>query len=224
MLAVKKEGVVLSITDNDFENESVCNPAIFQDGDTLHMFYRAVRKGNYSTIGYCRFKGPLEVVARNSQALLRPEFEYESHGIEDPRIVNIDGLFYLTFAAYDGVNALGALATSTDMIHFERHGIIVPQISYEEFSRMAECNAHLNAKYERFHVHNNIKNNPDKKMLLWDKNLIFFPRRINGKLHFLHRIKPDIQIASVNELKELDKGFWEDYFMHMQNHIVLSAE
>lgn len=221
MLDVKKEGVVLSITDNEFENESVCNPAVFQDGNTLHMFYRAVRKGNYSTVGYCELEGPLEVVKRNTEPLLRAEFEYESHGIEDPRIVNIDGLFYLSFATYDGVNALGALATSVDMIHFERHGIILPQITYEEFSRMAECNAHLNTKYERFHVHNNIRNNPDKKMLLWDKNLIFFPRRINGKLHFLHRIKPDIQIASVNEIKDLDKAFWDDYFMHLQDHIVL---
>jgi predicted GH43/DUF377 family glycosyl hydrolase len=33
------------------------------------------------------------------------------------RIVQIEGTFYLTYTAYDGTNALGTLATSTDLIH-----------------------------------------------------------------------------------------------------------
>jgi predicted GH43/DUF377 family glycosyl hydrolase len=184
MITIKKEGVILEKTAHAFENEAVFNPGILQDGNTVHIFYRAVRKGNYSTIGYCQLDGPLKVVQRNETPLLSPEFDYESHGIEDPRIVKIDDVFYMTFSAYDGVNAMGALATSTDLINFERHGIIVPQVTFEEFKRFAESNAHLNEKYERFHVHNNIMNNPDKKMLLWDKNLIFFPRKINEKFYF----------------------------------------
>ena len=40
-------------------------------------------------------------------------------------------------------------------------------------------------------------------MLLWDKNVIFFPRRINGNLVFLHRIRPGIQVVMVKELAEL---------------------
>jgi len=35
--------------------------------------------------------------------------------MEDPRIVKIDDLYYLTYTAYDGVNALGALAVSKDL-------------------------------------------------------------------------------------------------------------
>jgi hypothetical protein len=39
---------------------------------------------------------------------------------------------------------------------------------------------------------------------MWDKNLIFFPRRIDGKICFLHRIKPDVQIVvSINSLDDL---------------------
>ena len=87
---------------------------------------------------------------------MSPEFDYEAHGVEDARITKIDDLYYLSFTAYNGVNALGAVATSTDLKTFERHGIITPQVTYEEFKRFAQCNAALNAKYERFHVHNNI--------------------------------------------------------------------
>jgi predicted GH43/DUF377 family glycosyl hydrolase len=221
MITIKKEGVILKKTAHSFENEAVSNPGILQVGNTVHIFYRAVRKGNYSTIGYCQLDGPLKVIQRNEIPLLSPEFDYESHGIEDPRIVKIDDVFYMTFTAYDGVNAMGALATSTDLINFERHGIIVPQVTFEEFKRFAESNAHLNEKYERFHVHNNIMNNPDKKMLLWDKNLIFFPRKINEKFYFLHRIRPDIQLACVKNISDLTPAYWTDYFLHLNANIVL---
>lgn len=59
---------------------------------------------------------------------------------------------------------------------------------------------------------------------MWDKNLIFFPRRINEKIYFLHRIRPDIQIASVNEIEELNKVYWENYLLHLDEHIILSSK
>jgi predicted GH43/DUF377 family glycosyl hydrolase len=37
---------------------------------------------------------------------------------------------------------------------------------------------------------------------------------------FLHRIRPGIQIVSVNSLKELTKEFWKNYFLNLQEHIV----
>lgn len=225
MITIKKEGIILAETELEFENEGVLNPAILQEGNTVHILYRAVRKGNYSTIGYAKLEGPLNVVERKKEPLLYPLTADEVHGIEDPRIVKIDNIYYLSYCAYDGVNALGSLATSIDLVHFDRHGVIAPMLTYEEFSILAECSGHLNEKYERFHVHNNIKNNPNKKILLWDKNLIFFPRMIHGKFTFLHRIRPDIQIISVNNIKDLlTKEFWEDYFMHFNQHILLTSK
>lgn len=224
MITIKKEGIILSETELDFENEGVLNPAIIQEGNSVHMLYRAVRKGNYSTIGYAKLEGPLKVVERKIEPILTPTTNEEIHGIEDPRIVKINGVYYLSYCAYDGVNALGSLATSFDLINFEKQGVIVPQITYDDFDRLAECNEHLNEKYERFHVHNNIKSNPDKELLLWDKNVLFFPETIKGKLTFLHRIKPDIQIVSVNNIKELTIEFWENYFLHFNQHIVLTPK
>ena len=221
MVTVIKEGVILEKTNLTFENESVSNPGIMQEGNIVHIFYRAVRKGNYSTIGYCKLDGPLNIIERRESPILMPQFSYDSHGIEDPRIVKIEDTYYMTFTSYDGVNALGSLATSTDLINFERVGIIVPQITFEEFKRFAESNAHLNDKYERFHVHNNIKNNPERKILLWDKNVIFFPRKIDNKFFFLHRIRPDIQIASVDNIADLNADYWTDYLLHFKDNILL---
>ncbi len=224
MIQVKKHGIILEKTSLLFENEGVLNPAAIREGKFVHLFYRAVSEGNHSSIGYCLLNGPLEVEQRMNVALLSPEFEYEKHGIEDPRIVKIDGLYYLTYTAYDGVNALGALTTSTDLIHFEKWGIIVPQITYEEFNRLSETNS-VNEKYYRFNQHNHIIEKEGLKMLLWDKNVIFFPRRIKGKLCFFHRIRPEIQIVvQINSLDDLTQDFWKNYFLNFNDHVVLSPK
>ena len=86
MIEVKKEGILLSRTNLEFENEAVLNPAAIREGDNVNLFYRAVRKGNYSSIGYCRLDGPLTVAERWEKPVIFPEFDYESHGVEDPRM------------------------------------------------------------------------------------------------------------------------------------------
>lgn len=217
MIKVKKEGILLKKTDLGFENDGVLNPAAIRVGDSVHIFYRAVREGNYSTIGHCELDGPLIVKERQNIPILIPRFDYESQGVEDPRIVKIDDVYHLTYTAYDGINALGALYTSTDLKQFESKGIIVPQVTFDEFKLLAECSGEVSKKYFRHIRHFK----PDEKVFLWDKNVIFFPRRINGKLHFLHRIRPGIQIVAVNELDELTKEFWENYFLNLHKHIVM---
>jgi predicted GH43/DUF377 family glycosyl hydrolase len=220
MVEVKKEGVLLTKTDLEFENEGVLNPAVMREGDSVHLFYRAVRDGNYSSIGYCRLDGPLTIAERSDKPFMVPEFEYESHGVEDARIVKIDDLFYMTYTGYDGTNARGALAISKDLLHFTKQGIIVPPITYAEFVFLAESAGKVNENYYRNHKFYYQAADPEKKMMLWDKNVIFFPRRIDGKLVFLHRIRPGIQIVSVNSIKDLTKEFWGNYFLNLQEHIV----
>ena len=63
-VAVTRHGVVLDKTDLGFENAGALNPACIRVGEKVHIFYRAVRHGNYSTIGHCLLNGPLEVECR----------------------------------------------------------------------------------------------------------------------------------------------------------------
>jgi len=225
MIEVRKEGVLLRKTALDFENEGVLNPATIREGNTIHLFYRAVATGNHSSIGYCQLESPLVVGQRSGVPLLVPEFDYECKGVEDPRIVKIDDLFYLTYTAYDGINALGALATSKDLRHFEKQGIIVPQVTYDEFMHLAESKEPINVKYLRYNEHERVHQKEGKEVLIWDKNVMFFPRRINGKLCFLHRIKPDIQImVPITDLAELTPAFWYDYLRHFEDSIVLAPK
>lgn len=223
MIAVKKHGIILQETSLEFENEGVLNPAAIREGDFVHLFYRAVSQKNYSSIGYCKLIGPLEIEDRMKTPLLSPEFEYESHGMEDPRIVKIEDLYYLTYTAFDGVNALGALAISKDLINFKKIGVIVPQIEYEEFDDLTDTYDLLNEKYYRYNQHNSIIEKEGTKVMLWDKDIIFFPRKINGKFCFLHRIKPDIQmVIGVESIEELTEEFWRNYLINFRNNILFS--
>lgn len=225
MVTVNKLGILLQKTSNGFENEGVLNPAVIKVENDIHLFYRAVSKGNYSTIGYCKLSSATVVKSRNDSPLLFPQSKYELQGLEDPRVVEIEGTYYLTYTAYDGINALGCLAISTDLVHWQKMGIIVPQISYEEFKHFAESKETLQEKYVRFNVSPKIHAKQDLNVLLWDKNLIFFPRKIDNKFCFIHRIRPDIQIVmAVAKLEDLTIEFWQNYFLHLDENIVLSSK
>jgi len=212
MVTVKKHGIVLEKRDMDFEIEGVLNPAVIYEDGQIHMFYRAVAKGNRSTIGYCRFSDPLTVAERYDYPVIVVESEEEKHGVEDPRIVKIDGTYYMSYCAYDGINARGSVATSKDMKTWKKLGIVVPQVEGDDFREWLHSNDNVNVKYFRLNMGNN---------LVWDKNVIFFPKRIYGHLFLLHRIKPGIQIVSVKELSDLTPEFWEDYLKNLEDFIVI---
>ncbi|WP_321479874.1 pesticidal protein Cry7Aa [uncultured Bacteroides sp.] len=224
MIKIKREGVILKKTDLFFENEGVMNPAIIKQGETIHLFYRAVRKGNYSTIGHCRLKGPLEIEERDKTPLLQPEFDYEIQGVEDPRIVKIENLYYLTYTAYDGLNAAGAVAVSDDLKHFIKKGIITSNFTYDKFHELVQVQGRDAEKYFRRYNRREPQNNEGKPLYLTDKNIVFFPRKINGKFYFMHRIKPDIQLVVIDQLEDLTPEFWENYFLNFTSHIFFKTK
>ena len=226
MIAVKKHGILLSPTDHEFENNGVFNPGIFQIDNKVHVLYRAVQNGNFSTIGYAKTEGPLQLIERNQRPLLIPEFDYEKQGIEDPRIVKIDNTYYITYTAYDGINAMGAVATSKDLISFEKLGIVTPRINYRQYAKLVKCCNHsMNPKYHHFYrLFEQIGLAGEEFRYLRDKDLVLFPRKINGKFALLHRIWPGIQIVYFEDWKELTRSFWEDYIKNLSDYIVLDPK
>lgn len=222
MLKVKKEGIILEKTNRSFENDAVLNPACIQDGNNVHMFYRAVKKGNNSTIGYCMLDGPLEIVKRSKKPVITPRHHFERESIEDPRIVKINDTYYLTYTAYNYLFACGAVAVSKDLIKFKKLGFITPKLSYKQFFELTSVHDKVNPKYYRFYDF--YQPDLNKKLIVWDKDVVFFPKKINGNFVFLHRIKPEIQIVSVRNLKQLQKTFWRKYTKNFANHIFMSAK
>ena len=58
--------------------------------------------------------------------VLLPESTTEEHGIEDPRITQIDGVYWITYVAVSRHGAATALASTQDFLSFERYGVIFP--------------------------------------------------------------------------------------------------
>jgi predicted GH43/DUF377 family glycosyl hydrolase len=227
MITVEKHGIILSPTDKDFERNGVLNPGIYQEGDNVHIFYRAVAEGNYSTIGYAKTEGPLNIIERHTTPVIVGEFDNEKHGVEDARIVKIENTYYFTYTAYDGVNTMGALATSIDLVNFEKKGVISPKVNYAEFQCFLICCAKdkLNPKYHYYStLFAKIGLLEDKNRLLRDKDIVLFPRKINGKFALLHRIWPGIQIVYFEDWADLTKPFWENYLKNLISHIVLDPK
>ncbi len=226
-IPITRHGVVLEKTDHGFENEGVFNPACIRVDDQVHMFYRAVRHGNYSTIGHAVFNGPLELASRSERPLLIPEAPYEAQGIEDPRITKIEDTYYMTYSVYDKTNVMGTYASSKDLITWERQEPFTPKFTYREYKKLVECCPGLNQKY-LYHYkvlkEHGLGDALANTLMVWDKNLMFFPRKINGKFALLHRLHPGIQIVYFNDPSELTRSFWENYIMNLKEHIVMDPK
>lgn len=220
-----KHGVILEKTNNSFENVGVFNPAIVREGNTVHMLYRAVRDGNFSSIGYCKLEGPLKIVERSNKPLFFSERPEEFQGVEDPRIVKIEDTYHMSYSAYDGINVFGAYATSKDLKTFERCGIITPKFTFEEYSELIKKNitkiSDLHFHFYDLFIRYRLAELMKGKIFVWDKNIIFFPKKINGKYAVLHRLFPSIQVVYFNDPTELTTEFWKAYVSDLQKHIVM---
>ncbi len=58
----------------------------------------------------------------------------------------------------------------------------------------------------------------------WDKDAFIFPQRIGGKIAFVHRVSPNIQIDTFDSFDELlDLRNWADYEQRVEASTVLRA-
>jgi len=222
MIEIKKEGIILKPSELKFENCGVLNPGCIRIGNEVHMFYRAFSKKKRSTIGYCKLKGPLKVVERAKKPILFSEYEYEKN-LEDPRIVFLDGKYYLTYMAYDGYNVRLAYAVSDNLKAWKKKGVILPDITYdkaEDYFRA--CRLKLKERYFLFESY--FKDIVGKDVLLWNKDHFFFPRKINGNFALIHRILPDIQVIYFKDFRDLTPRFWKSYLKNLCGYVVLQSK
>ena len=102
------------------------NPTAVRVGSKTVLLFRAQDRRHTSRIGYAESSDGLHFTVR-PDPVLAPEAPYEKNGgVEDPRVVEIHGLYYLTYTGYDTHAAQLCLATSKDLIHWERKGVIMP--------------------------------------------------------------------------------------------------
>jgi predicted GH43/DUF377 family glycosyl hydrolase len=90
------------------------------------MLYRAQDAAGTSRIGYAESTDGIHFT-RRAEPVLSPETDYEKDGgVEDPRLQKFGDTYYLTYTGYNKKDAQLCLATSKDLIHWERKGVILP--------------------------------------------------------------------------------------------------
>ncbi|HSJ54306.1 MAG TPA: glycosidase, partial [Anaerolineae bacterium] len=165
--------VLLPDPASPWECTNVFNPGVLYHNGLFHMIYRAQGLDWISRLGYAVSADGVHW-NRLRRPILEPVDGSDSRGLEDPRLVEIEGTFYMTYTAYGGVfqgtgtpthsggGILPMIARSQNLLTWERLGPIV----------RGEDN----------------------------KDHVLFPRRIGGRFAALHRRWPKIWVAFSDDL------------------------
>lgn len=129
--------ILSPIPEHPWECFAVFNGSVIKKGEEYVMFYRAMgeeadvngKKLRLSTIGKAQSTDGTHFTNRGQ--FLKPEFDWERYGCEDPRVTAIDGtylIFYTGLSVYPP-NYLGiktAVAISDDLVTVRERHLVTP--------------------------------------------------------------------------------------------------
>jgi predicted GH43/DUF377 family glycosyl hydrolase len=165
--------ILLPEPGSDWECYNVFNAGVIYHDALFHMYYRAQGLDWNSRIGYAVSPDGMHW-NRLGKPVLAPSDAMDARGVEDARITEIDGVFYMTYTAYgfqspgkgepflEGGYITPMIARSTNLITWERLGHVVT----------GEDN----------------------------KDHVLFPRKIGGRYALFHRRRPQVWLAYSDDL------------------------
>ena len=119
---------ILAPRGHGWESAGTFNPSVIEHQGKIILLYRAQDTHGTSRLGYAESTDGIHFL-RREEPVFSPETDYEKEGgVEDPRLVQFGDTYYLTYTGYNLKDAQLSLATSKDLIHWERQGVIVPPI------------------------------------------------------------------------------------------------
>ncbi|MFH1412533.1 MAG: hypothetical protein ABIG10_00690 [bacterium] len=116
---------------HSWESRKTYNPGVVYHNKKYYVFYRAVGQNWKSFIGLA-VSSDGEKFKRSDKPVFYPRAEFESRGVEDPRITKIKDKFLITYTAYDGKSARLKSAVSTDLKKWKKLGLMLPQWDIEK--------------------------------------------------------------------------------------------
>src|SRR6266436_9879681 len=98
---------VITPQGNGFESAGTFNPAVVKYDGKFVMLYRAQDSHGKSSLGYASSTDGVHFV-RRSEPVMVAEAPYETGGgVEDPRVVKIGDMFFLTYTGYNKLGGSG---------------------------------------------------------------------------------------------------------------------
>jgi len=165
---------------NRWENLVVCNPGVIHHEGLFHMLYRAAGndKDHVIHFGLATSRDGIHFERQSDQPILSPSTDGPDAGcIEDPRIVKLDGHFYITYAyrAYKP----GQYWLASDNSAYNPHDSSLPPLFGEN---MTASGLLLSDDLRTFRRLGRITRSD-----VDDRDVILFPEKIGGKYAMLHR-------------------------------------
>ncbi len=121
-----------------WEARNVLNPTAVVKENKIYLIYRAQDNNMTSRLGLAISNDGLHFEKQSHPILYPQEDSFRVYewpgGVEDPRIVESEeGMYVLTYTAYDGKTARLCLATSTDLINWTKHGLVIKEPKYRDY-------------------------------------------------------------------------------------------
>jgi len=117
MLDIETNSIVIKEFKKTDKNIDICDPRVI----------KADQKNYLTSISHFRIarsKNGIDFKIDKKPAMF-PENIFERFGIEDPRITEIDGVYYIGYSAVSDITGITVcLASTCDFVSFKRHGII----------------------------------------------------------------------------------------------------
>ena len=111
---------------NNWEWPEAFNPSVVVVNGVFHMLYRGAASGNFSSIGAATSTDGHHFTEAADNPVITRSLPTETHGVEDPRMYYLDGTYYAFFTGYDGTTVGLNEATSTDALHWQQLGRVIP--------------------------------------------------------------------------------------------------
>ncbi|GJN66929.1 Arabinanase/levansucrase/invertase [Purpureocillium lilacinum] len=119
---------------NEFESGYIYNAAAIVLDDTIFLLYRAQNPQLKSSVGLAWSTDGFNFTRLDRPVLEASEPWEAGGGVEDPRIARFDGVFYMTYTSWDFKTPRLCLATSTDLVHWEKRPPLFPNMKDVEFN------------------------------------------------------------------------------------------
>ena len=104
----------------------IFNPTVITVGERLAMIYRENARGpTESRLQLAYSDDGRNFVPAPENPVMVPDHPFDYNGCEDPRVVLFNGIYYLTYVGNTGTYDTQCLATSNDLIHWEKKGVVL---------------------------------------------------------------------------------------------------
>jgi predicted GH43/DUF377 family glycosyl hydrolase len=129
--------ILIPIAYNIWEADGAFNGCPVRDGSNIHFVYRAVSPpqmlGCYelplSTVGYALSSDGVHF--KGHRQFIKPEYDWEQFGCEDPRVTKLDGKFYVFYTAlsafpFNADSIRVGVAITRDFHHIDEKHPVTP--------------------------------------------------------------------------------------------------